>query len=137
MLRYKGLTVWHTPDSDICRSLIDLDRCLLLREQGYDVLYRERRHPLLHSETFALIAEPGESERDFRIHLGDLARGETPENAPRVAVHALFRPCLYSALTTALGFASLALSDMHAIRVLGLASAFLPIAASARTPYWR
>lgn len=31
----------HTPDSDICRSLIDLDRCLHLREQGYDVLYRE------------------------------------------------------------------------------------------------
>ena len=28
-------------DSDICRSLIDLDRCLFLQEKGYDVLYRE------------------------------------------------------------------------------------------------
>jgi hypothetical protein len=28
-------------DSDICRSIIDLDRCLFLQENGYDVLYRE------------------------------------------------------------------------------------------------
>ena len=28
-------------DSDICRSIIDLDRCLFLEENGYDVLYRE------------------------------------------------------------------------------------------------
>ena len=28
-------------DSDICRSLIDLDRCMFLQEHGYDVLYRE------------------------------------------------------------------------------------------------
>jgi hypothetical protein len=28
-------------DSDICRSLIDLDRCMYLQEHGYDVLYRE------------------------------------------------------------------------------------------------
>ncbi|MHC4775340.1 MAG: hypothetical protein ACYTBR_08750, partial [Planctomycetota bacterium] len=31
----------NTPDSDICRSLIDLDRCLFLKENGYDVMYRE------------------------------------------------------------------------------------------------
>jgi len=31
----------NTADSDICRSLIDLDRCLYLQEHGYDVLYRE------------------------------------------------------------------------------------------------
>lgn len=31
----------NTPDSDICRTLIDLDRCLYLREHGYDVMYRE------------------------------------------------------------------------------------------------
>ena len=31
----------NSVDSDICRSLIDLDRCLYLREKGYDVLYRE------------------------------------------------------------------------------------------------
>jgi len=31
----------NTPDSDICRSVIDLDRCLFLREHGYDVMYRE------------------------------------------------------------------------------------------------
>ncbi len=28
-------------DSDICRSLIDLDRCMYLQEHGYNVLYRE------------------------------------------------------------------------------------------------
>lgn len=31
----------HSVNSDICRTLIDLDRCLYLRENGYDVLYRE------------------------------------------------------------------------------------------------
>jgi hypothetical protein len=31
----------NSVDSDVCRSLIDLDRCLFLREQGYDVTYRE------------------------------------------------------------------------------------------------
>ncbi len=31
----------NSVDSDICRSLIDLDRCLYLQEHGYDVLYRE------------------------------------------------------------------------------------------------
>jgi len=31
----------NSVDSDVCRSLIDLDRCLFLQEKGYDVLYRE------------------------------------------------------------------------------------------------
>ena len=31
----------NAPESDICRSLIDLDRCLYLQEKGYDVMYRE------------------------------------------------------------------------------------------------
>ena len=31
----------NSVDSDICRSVIDLDRCLFLQENGYDVLYRE------------------------------------------------------------------------------------------------
>ena len=31
----------NAPESDICRSVIDLDRCLFLRESGYDVMYRE------------------------------------------------------------------------------------------------
>ncbi|UCE58323.1 MAG: hypothetical protein JSU63_12875 [Phycisphaerales bacterium] len=31
----------NAPDSDICRILIDLDRCLFLQENGYDVMYRE------------------------------------------------------------------------------------------------
>jgi len=31
----------NSPESDICRSVIDLDRCLFLRENGYDVMYRE------------------------------------------------------------------------------------------------
>ncbi len=39
-----------------------------------DMLYRERRWPLLRSPTFDLIAEPGESERAFRIRLADVAR---------------------------------------------------------------
>ncbi len=31
----------NSPESDICRSVIDLDRCLYLQENGYDVMYRE------------------------------------------------------------------------------------------------
>jgi hypothetical protein len=31
----------HSVESDICRFIIDLDRCLFLQENGYDVLYRE------------------------------------------------------------------------------------------------
>jgi hypothetical protein len=31
----------NSVDSDVCRSIIDLDRCLYLQERGYDVLYRE------------------------------------------------------------------------------------------------
>lgn len=31
----------NTPDSDICRTLVDLDRCLYLRERGFEVMYRE------------------------------------------------------------------------------------------------
>jgi hypothetical protein len=31
----------NTADSDICRSLIDLDRCQFLDENGYDVIYRD------------------------------------------------------------------------------------------------
>jgi hypothetical protein len=31
----------NSVDSDICRSLIDLDRCQYLRENGYHVMYRE------------------------------------------------------------------------------------------------
>ena len=31
----------NSVESDICRSIIDLDRCLFLQENGYDVLYRD------------------------------------------------------------------------------------------------
>ncbi len=31
----------NSVDSDIRRSPIDLDRCLFLQENGYDVMYRE------------------------------------------------------------------------------------------------
>ena len=31
----------NSPESDVCRSVIDLDRCLFLQENGYDVMYRE------------------------------------------------------------------------------------------------
>ncbi|MFC1765180.1 hypothetical protein ACFL6U_24300 [Planctomycetota bacterium] len=30
----------HSVDNDLCRTLIDLDRCLYLTEQGYQVFYR-------------------------------------------------------------------------------------------------
>ena len=33
--------VRNCADSDICRFIIDLDRCLYLQEHGYDVMYRE------------------------------------------------------------------------------------------------
>ena len=33
--------IQNSVDSDICRFIIDLDRCLYLQEKGYDVLYRE------------------------------------------------------------------------------------------------
>ena len=33
--------VRNSADSDICRFIIDLDRCLYLQEYGYDVLYKE------------------------------------------------------------------------------------------------
>ena len=39
-----------------------------------DMLYRERRWPLPQCEAFKLIAEPGESERDFRVRVSELAR---------------------------------------------------------------
>lgn len=29
----------HALDSNICRNIIDLDRCMWLQERGYDVLY--------------------------------------------------------------------------------------------------
>ena len=31
----------NSVDSDVCRSLIDLERCQFLDESGYDVMYRE------------------------------------------------------------------------------------------------
>ncbi|MDA8019613.1 MAG: DUF87 domain-containing protein [Thermoanaerobaculia bacterium] len=41
-----------------------------------DFLYRSRRWPLLESEEFGLVSEPGESERDFRVRLQEKAREE-------------------------------------------------------------
>jgi len=31
----------HALDSDVCRSIIDLDRCMRLQDRGYDVLYEQ------------------------------------------------------------------------------------------------
>ena len=39
-----------------------------------DMLYRSRRFELLRSQTFDIVSRPGESERDFRIRLADVAR---------------------------------------------------------------
>ncbi len=41
-----------------------------------DMLYRSRRYELLQSKAFKLVSSPGESERDFRIRLADVAREE-------------------------------------------------------------
>ncbi len=41
-----------------------------------DMLYRSRRYELLQSKTFGVVSQPGESERDFRIRLADVAREE-------------------------------------------------------------
>jgi hypothetical protein len=63
------------------------------RKQLEDSLYRTRRCELFRSPGFGLLSQPGESERDFRIRLGDLARQKRDEqvevlrrkHAPRVA----------------------------------------------------
>lgn len=41
-----------------------------------DMLYRERRYELLSAPSFKLFAEPGETERAFRIRVADAARQE-------------------------------------------------------------
>ncbi len=41
-----------------------------------DMLYRSRRYKLLQSKTFGVVSQPGESERDFRIRLADVAHEE-------------------------------------------------------------
>ncbi len=41
-----------------------------------DMLYRSRRYELFQSKAFKLVSNPGESERDFRIRLADVAREE-------------------------------------------------------------
>ena len=45
--------VRNSVDSDICRFIIDLDRCLYLREHGYDVMYMLYRaiHDYMHEES--------------------------------------------------------------------------------------
>ena len=48
-----------------------------------------------------------------------LAEGAMPGEACRRAVAELWRPCLYSAVTTALGFASLMVSSMRPVREMG------------------
>lgn len=41
-----------------------------------EMLYRSRRYELIQSKRFKLVSRPGESERDFRIRLADVAREE-------------------------------------------------------------
>ena len=63
------------------------------RKQLEESLYRTRRCELFRSPGFGLLSQPGESERDFRIRLGDLARQKRDEqievlrrkHAPKVA----------------------------------------------------
>jgi len=44
------------------------------RKQLEDTLFRTRRCELLRSPSLDALSQPGESERDFRIRIGDLAR---------------------------------------------------------------
>ncbi len=44
------------------------------RKSLAEMLYRSRRHMLMQSKKFKLVSSPGESERDFRIRLADVAR---------------------------------------------------------------
>ncbi len=52
-----------------------------------------------------------------------LAAGSELEEAIRSAMKELARPCIYSALTTALGFGSLMVSSMHPVREMGFFAA--------------
>ncbi len=54
------------------------------RKHYADALYHQRRFELLKSPTFGAISEPGESERDFRIRLRDLARERRDEEKKRL-----------------------------------------------------
>ncbi|HKH48339.1 MAG TPA: ATP-binding protein [Thermoanaerobaculia bacterium] len=63
------------------------------RKQLEDTLFRTRRCELFRSPSLDALSQPGESERDFRIRLGDLARQRRDEQvealrkkyAPKVA----------------------------------------------------
>jgi phage host-nuclease inhibitor protein Gam len=63
------------------------------RKQFEDALFRTRRCDLLRSPSLGELSRPGESERDFRIRLGDRARQERDDQvldlrksyAPRAA----------------------------------------------------
>ena len=53
------------------------------RKELADHLYRTRSLDLFKSPTYKLISEPGESERDFRIRLAELAREERDRRRKR------------------------------------------------------
>jgi hypothetical protein len=63
------------------------------RKKLEEALYRTRRCELFRSPSLDVLSQPGESERDFRIRLGDLARQKRDEqvenlrkkHGPRVA----------------------------------------------------
>ncbi len=44
------------------------------RKSLAEMLYRSRRYELMQSKKYKLVSSPGESERDFRIRLADVAR---------------------------------------------------------------
>lgn len=53
----------------------------------------------------------------------EVARGAPPDEAVGQTLKKLFKPCFYSALTTALGFASLVVSSMRPVREMGIFAA--------------
>ncbi|MGB3565436.1 MAG: ATP-binding protein, partial [Thermoanaerobaculia bacterium] len=51
-----------------------------------DHLYRNSRLELFKSPTFGIVAEPGESEKEFRVRLADLAREERDQRVEEMRV---------------------------------------------------
>ncbi len=49
-----------------------------------DMLYRSRRYELWKSPSFGLVSQPGETERDFRIRLADVAREERDQKIDKL-----------------------------------------------------
>ena len=66
----------HADFDDLPERTADAKSYARWRKSFADWIYRNRRYELLKSPGLREISRPGESERDFRIRLGDRAREE-------------------------------------------------------------